>query len=519
MKMNTASGNGTSILFITNKSEDALAARRTLAHVYPEATVTECPDDKVLPEKTDILLIDTDAVSGAKLEHLLDRINETPAILIVSDFAGVRLFGDLLTSRRSIISRADISGMGLISGVHHLLERLKLHEQLQKTSLHLKELSIRDELTKLFNHRHLGDLLATEIKKANRYKRPLSFIIVSLKNFAAINEAAGGNEADRLLLKAAAVVKGAVREVDIPARFGDDEFAIILPESNEQAAMIVARRIQTAFTPITVATKDADLKLSTAIGVAAVSPEVQNKDELLRAALAALIEAKKSNTDAIFTSGDVVAKKPELKENRRLVRELGARIRQLSVDAEHNYFQSVMKLLSEAPQAKKTLMPHSERVAFFAQRLAEGVGMPEADAKSIHRAGFLHDAGKLAIDPAILAKPGRLSNTEEELMKQHPELGIEIIGKSIFFATELNTILYHHERFDGSGYPKGISGNSIPLSARILGIAEAWDTMITPQVYRTEPLPLDAALSELKKGAGTQFDPSLVEKFTSLIAG
>ena len=520
MKRNPLSDSNLSITLVTRNESDAALVKKTLAHVYPGVEVKASPSDKELSEAGhSFLMVDVGALSGASLDHLLDRLSDVPSILIVSDFAEVRSYGRLLSSRVSIVTRPDLGGMGLIQGIHHLLERKALAEQLHKTSRHLKELSIRDELTKLFNHRHFDELLATEVKKANRYRRPMGLVIVAIKNFTAINESLGHNEGDRILARAADLIRDAVREVDIPARYGDNEFAVILPESDEAAASVVAGRIQSSLATIEVELPEGGGSLSTSCGIGAISAQVETKEELIRTALGALLEAKRASDNSICTSGEMAARRREVKENRQVIEQLHERIARITADAERSYFQSIMKAIAEFPSVKKTLMPHSERVAFFAQRLAESMGLSESEARTVYRAGLLHDAGKLAIGPEILAKPDKLSGPEQELVRQHPLFAVQILGDSPFFTSELSAVLHHHERMDGKGYPEGISGQAIPVAARILAVAEAWDTMITPQPWRAEPLALDIALEEIHKGAGTQFDPELAERFASLIAG
>ena len=520
MKQELLSGNGPSILFLTNRTEDASLVRKTLAHVYPGVKVDVLADGNSGPfNGVSVLIIDTMQLSNAVLEHLLDQNPDTPAILLVGDFSQVRTLSHLLSSRRSIMTRADIEGMNLIQCVHHLIERQQLHEQLQKTSHYLKELSIRDNLTRFFNHKHLDDVLASEIKKANRYKRPLSLVIVALKNFTEINENFGHEKGDRILAKAADIIRGAIREVDIPARYGDNEFAVVLPESDEAAASIVAARIQEMLGKITTENEEKKFSIATSSGVAALSDDVRTKDQLLHTALGALLEAKKKTKSASCTSADGAAGRREIMENRQLILQMSERVLNLANEAEHSFFQAVLKTFNEIPEVKKIIIPHSERVAFFAQRLAEHLKYNEAAMRSIHRAGLLHDIGKIALNADILMKPGSLSSAEHEVMKKHPGLAVQMISGSSFFTTEPDAILHHHERFDGSGYPRGISGEAIPQSARILAIAEAWDTMITPQTYRPSPLELNDAILELKKGSGTQFDPELVDRFTGLITG
>ena len=220
-------------------------------------------------------------------------------------------------------------------------------------------------------------------------------------------------------------------------------------------------------------------------GIAALSAAIQTKEELIKTALGALIEAKRNNSNTICTSSDVAARRRHVHENRQLVEQLSARMVAITVDAQQNYFRSLMKAIGDIPLVKKSILPHSERVAFFAQRLAERAGLNGESARALFRAGMMHDTGKLAIDQEILLKPAPLTEPEEALVRLHPSLALQIFGRSPLLATEIDAVLHHHERFDGGGYPDGISGGDIPLAARILSIAEAWDTMTTTQPWRS----------------------------------
>jgi diguanylate cyclase (GGDEF)-like protein len=504
---------------IAPKADAAGLVRKAVAHAYPEALVTTSPDPQAAELKeSGFLLIDTGALSEERLEHLLESSSEKPTILIVPDLTQVRRVSHHLSGCTTVVARSDLGGMGLLTAIHHLLERQKLQEQLKKASRHLKELSIRDELTHLVNHHHFDELLANEVRKANRYKRPLSLCILSIKNFTAINEAFGHEAGDRILVAAAEILRRAVREVDVPARYGDNEFAVILPESDEAAAGIVAARMHDALSAIALPGGGMISRLAVASGIAALSDRIEGKEQLLKASLGALISAKRNGAGSICTSDDAANRARPLSENRQLIDQLHERLAAIALESQQAYFRSLLKAMAEIPLMKKQLLPHSERVAFFSRRLAERAGLPAEHALLLHRAGILHDAGKLAIDAELVAKAGRLTEPEEMLMRQHPAFAVQIIGRTPLFDGELTAILHHHERFDGTGYPEGLAGEKIPIDARVLAIGEAWDAMISPQPYRAEPLSLDAALAELTEGAGTQFDPKLVQCFTGLIA-
>ncbi len=155
---------------------------------------------------------------------------------------------------------------------------------------------------------------------------------------------------------------------------------------------------------------------------------------------------------------------------------------------------------------------HSRRVTAWSDSIAEEIRLDEHDRNLIHLAGLIHDVGKIGIDDTILRKPDRLTREEYEVIKTHPDLGIEIIQPLRFLRETIPIIRHHHERFDGTGYPGGLKGEEIPVGSRILTVADTFDAMTSSRAYR-DALPAEAAVAELKSCSGTQFDPDLVEVF------
>jgi HD-GYP domain-containing protein (c-di-GMP phosphodiesterase class II) len=158
---------------------------------------------------------------------------------------------------------------------------------------------------------------------------------------------------------------------------------------------------------------------------------------------------------------------------------------------------------------------HSEKVAGYAVGLARALGLPEADCERIHLAGLLHDVGKVALERSILHKPGRLTDDEWQQVREHPARSAHIIGAVSRFSAFVPGARHHHERFDGRGYPDGLAAEAIPLDARILAVADAYDAMTSDRSYRPA-LGHDEAIGRLRADAGTQFDPECVRAFAAL---
>jgi HD-GYP domain-containing protein (c-di-GMP phosphodiesterase class II) len=182
----------------------------------------------------------------------------------------------------------------------------------------------------------------------------------------------------------------------------------------------------------------------------------------------------------------------------------------------HSLMMGIIRSLTSAIDAKDAYTSgHSERVAMLSRTLAREAGLPEADIERIYMAGLLHDVGKIGVPEAVLQKTGRLTPEEFEQMKKHPAVGAHILADLKQVADIVPGVLHHHERFDGKGYPMGLSGENIPLMGRIICLADCFDAMTSNRTYR-KALPLEVALAEIRRCGGTQFDPKLTEQFLKI---
>ena len=349
-----------------------------------------------------------------------------------------------------------------------------------------------DPLTGLINRRAFEELLELELERALRGDRPMSVVVGDIDCFRAVNEQHGHAAGDAALQSVARNALKWKRRIDVAARIAGEEFALLLPETDERGAFIVAERLRRA-THRSFAEAAAGVKFS--FGVATAPAHGSDAIGLLRAANQAVAAAKDLGGDRTVIYSDEVAR--ALDEGTQAGTEL-----QLATEI----------ALAEALDIRDTgTGQHSHTVARYAELMARELGLEEERVERVRLAGVLHDIGKIGISDRVLTKPGPLDKCEWQEMYTHPEIGARLLSRPEF-ADLREWILAHHERPDGLGYPHALRADQIPIEARILAVADAYEAMTADRCYRAA-LGEAAARAELEGGAGTQFDASVVAAF------
>ncbi|MET0615333.1 MAG: diguanylate cyclase [Thermoleophilaceae bacterium] len=346
-----------------------------------------------------------------------------------------------------------------------------------------------DPLTGLLNRRAFEELLELELERAVRADRPMSVVVGDIDAFRQVNEQHGHAAGDEALQSVARNALKWKRRIDVAARIAGEEFALLLPETDERGAFIVAERLRRA-THRSFAETAAGVKFS--FGVATSPGHGSDGIGLLRAANQAVAAAKDLGGDRTVIYSDEVAR--ALDEDSQA----GTELQLATVIA-----------LAEALDIRDTgTGQHSHTVARYSELMARGLGLDEDRIERVRLAGVLHDIGKIGISDRVLTKPGPLDKSEWQEMYTHPEIGARLLSRPEF-ADLREWILAHHERPDGLGYPRGLRAEQIPIEARILAVADAYEAMTADRCYRAA-LGEAAARAELEGGAGTQFDAAVV---------
>ncbi|MFA5809339.1 MAG: diguanylate cyclase [Thermoleophilia bacterium] len=397
----------------------------------------------------------------------------------------------------SAYSREHLSVMSILSNQAAIaIQNARILEQ-------SKEEAVTDGPTGLYNQRYFYSRLKEEIDRAQRNDKSTSVIFCDLDCFKSFNDINGHALGDKALVEVSRIIVESKRAIDIAARYGGEEFAIILPDTDTSGAQIIAHRIRRRVAGFAFETKARNgAPLTTSIGVASFPEDAPQVRDLVDKADWSMYYGKRQGGNRVT-----------------LFHEESSEFGQVSLEdlvREELHIAAAQAMAACVDERSTYDQRHAESVARLASTIAAEMRLEEEEVHHIRVAGLLHDIGLISVPEDIINKRGHLSPDEWRRIKEHPEVGETILKHISSLESFLPVVRHHHEHYDGAGYPDGLSNEKIPLGARILAVADAFQAMTSERPYR-KALSIEQALLELQMGAGSQFDPRVIDAFISLL--
>ena len=474
-----------------------------------ENPIIKCFNTKTIIEKDDVDYIKISYFSKTKS-------------VILPMMSGNKCMGVLLAGKS--ISRINLNVATFMANyIGMYIHNIQLLEQTNKYAN-------TDTLTSLYTHRGFQEVLAKELQKAQDNNTPLSVVMFDVNNISKINRELGHAKGDEVIKIIADKVKQNIKNTDSAGRYGGDEIAVIMPETDTKGAKYMAEYITYCLSCCFV---DDVGPVKVSVGIATYPNSAQDQEKLLllseqamyisqakgyKEGMSAIISTEDFNfwDDVAVNSFAEILAKRHFENGINFEDELVKKINNVEI-LNHNNLMEMVTSLAGAIDAKDPYTKgHSTSVSRYSEALARAINLPEAEVQRIKIGAMLHDIGKIGIPESVLKKPGKLNDEEWKIMKQHPTIGAEkVLAPNEALREFIPIVKHHHERLDGKGYPDNLEGENIPLEARIVSVADAYHALVSDRPYR-KGMPIEKACAILHDGAGKQWDSDLVRAFITI---
>ena len=391
----------------------------------------------------------------------------------------------------------------------------------------LQQQSITDGLTGIKTRRFFWEALSAEWKRASRSGRPFSVVLIDLDKFKEVNDTMGHFEGDLVLARVGRLLEQKSRQSNVVARYGGDEFIVLMPETGSEQAQVLAERLRQwmAADPML-----SEHHITGSFGVASFPMHGFSIEDIIRVADAGMYVSKRSGGNSVSTAQEFVEGQDFARQRQQISAYIEGFLQREHTGPEHleeltstlyklcggdedcnvPLLKEAIESLSRAAESRELQTSgHGDLVARYTEVIARALGLSSEETADLVYAARVHDVGKIFVPEQVLNKPGPLGEDEFQVVKMHAHVGAEIVGTIPHCHMMREAIEHHHQRFDGSGYPDGLRGEEIPLWARIIALTDAYANMVTEQSFAAARTP-EQALDELSKMSGTRFDGMLV---------
>ena len=395
-------------------------------------------------------------------------------------------------------------------------EREALNREIVTTNRRLKQLALKDSQTGLYNHHYLNEVLEPEFYRAKRYGHPFSIIMIDIDYFKSVNDLYGHEFGDLVLKQFATHLRKLVRKYDIIIRYGGEEFLVLSPASDRTKAFAMSQRLLESINMYSFGDKKHVIKLKLSVAVAAYPDDTIAKGmDLVDLADKIIAKVKEDGGNTVYTSADIKKPKRLFLEGAD-IKFLKEKIARLTRRGKQSLIESIFAFAKTIEMRDHYTGKHAESTVRYSTEIGRALNISREEIEHLKQAAVLHDLGKVGISDKILHKKSKLSTKEYDEIKRHPQIAADIIRPIQFMHDIIPLILYHHERWDGKGYPAGLKSEEIPLGARIISIADVYQALTSDRPYR-KAFSKKQAMKILKDGAGTQFDPVIVKVFLDIL--
>jgi len=400
--------------------------------------------------------------------------------------------------------------------IRDITDRRHLEVEREKLNKKLEQLALKDSHTGLYNHHYLKDALEVNFSRAERQSGLLSVIMMDLDFFKSINDVYGHVFGDVVLKQFAKLLLGTVRPYDVVIRYGGEEFIIISPDTGRGGALLLGNRILEQVQLHNFGNKAHSIKLKVSLAVAAYPEDNVHKGmDMVDLADKILNKAKESGGNRVFSFPDIgrTAKGFSQSPSINLLKE---KISKLTKRANQSLIEETLAFAKALKLKDHYTGEHVERTVHYATRIAQELHLPNEKVELIKQAAMLHDLGKVGISEKILRKKSKLTEEEFAEVKRHPQIAVDIVRPIRSLHPVIPALLHHHERWDGKGYPYGLRMQQIPLTARIITIADVYQALVSDRPYR-KAYSKEKAITIIKEASNTQFDPDIVNSFLKIL--
>lgn len=462
---------------------------------------------------------------GTEGLDLLRNLDETeaslPPVLLIAGQGDERTAVEFMKQGAlDYLLKEDINTEALKKSIGCALEKTRLERDLAEANKTIQEMAFTDGLTGLFNRHFFNEALRREYENALRYNYPLSCIMADLDYFKETNDRFGHLVGDAALRQVSATVQNLVRSGDVAARYGGDEFVILLPHTPLQGAVILAERIQSQLRadPVT-SIPNKRIYLTASFGISSLMPgSFFSKEDLMNQADHALYRAKEEGRNRIAQWQDDFADSPSQDpgEYPNMLGYYKRSLQRLQLKVKGSYIELCETLVKAIESRDPLVVDFSKRVMRLAVSTAMQLGLPADEVEIVKNAAMLHDIGMIGIPDTILLKKNPLTPEEMKCIRRHPAIGMEMLIHVTFLDRERQIILQHHEWFNGEGYPSGIRGERIPIGARIISVVDSFVAMCDDRTHR-KGMERRRVIEKILRDKGRKFDPAVVDAFIAAL--